>query len=166
MFDFIKNLFCFKDNPDTPEPVCSMCKVYKPIITKDMGDEFCFTCVAKRAKEVIDMGKTKTRPTMNFDTPFAPSVQEDPRTVQSVKNVRKAFKDQQFAMDARARKAHSSECDDPWTCSSDPCFINSPDKIVSQTAADEHEVNRYKEQLKKNRKRLRTMKKAPIRRTI
>ena len=41
-----------------PEVVlCARCKIYKPIQTQDMGDEFCFICITKIVKEALDRDK-------------------------------------------------------------------------------------------------------------
>lgn len=142
------------------EPLCSMCKLYKPVITKDMGDEFCFTCVVKRAKEVLDLGKPKYRSSINLNTPYTPTTQEDPRTVESIKRTKAAFKQQEVSMNMRALKAHAAECNDPWTCTSEPCFIREPDKIVNVEQASEKEVMRFNSVGARNKRILRNMNKA------
>lgn len=98
----------------------------------------------------------KVKPLINPNTPFAPSVQEDPRTIQSVKNTRSAFKQQATEMQFRAMKAHSAECDDSFTCTSDPCFKREPDKIVKSETVS---ADRYNKIRKKNMKLLKGMKK-------
>jgi hypothetical protein len=98
----------------------------------------------------------KVKPLINTTTPFTPSVQEDPRTVQSVKNTRKAFKQQEAAMQMMAMKAHAAECNDTFTCSAEPCFIREPDKIVKTETVS---AERYNNIRKKNMKRLKGMKK-------
>ena len=97
----------------------------------------------------------KVKPLINTTTPFTPSTQEDPRTVQSVKNTRKAFKDQQVAMQFRAMKAHAADCDDTFTCTSEPCFKIEPDKIVNKETVP---ADRYNKIRKKNMKLLKGMK--------
>lgn len=71
-----------------------------------------------------------------IDTPlssYRPSIhQEDTRTTQAIKNVRKAFIEQAKELQARALKPHSASCSDPLTCSKEKCFEPEPDKIVSQ----------------------------------
>lgn len=57
-----------------------------------------------------------------------PTVQEDTRSIKAVKRVRKAFEQQQEAMNIRALKRHS--CSDPDLCTKRICFENIPDKIV------------------------------------
>ena len=99
----------------------------------------------------------KVKPLINPNTPFAPSVQEDPRTIQSVKNTRSAFKQQETEMQFRAMKAHSAECDDSFTCTSDPCFKIEPDKIVKSETVS---ADRYNKIRKKNMKLLKGMKKS------
>lgn len=107
----------------------------------------------------------KVKPTFNPTTPFAPSVQEDTRSIEAVKRTRAAFRKQEFQMQARAAKAHSAECNDMWTCVADPCFIVEPDKIVSTSYAPQSEVDRYNEILKRNRKRYKKMTKARVKQT-
>ena len=65
--------------------------------------------------------------------PFAPTMQEDPRTIESIRRTRKTFEAQWTEMSARALKAHSPECPDPWTCTKENCFKFEPDKIVKQS---------------------------------
>jgi len=99
----------------------------------------------------------KVKPTFNTTSPFVAISQEDPRKIQSVKNTRKAFKDQQQAMQMRAMKAHAAECDDTFTCTAEPCFKWESDKVVKTetVAADE-----YNKRRKKNMKLLKGMKKS------
>lgn len=129
-----------------------------------MGDEFCFTCVAKRAREVLgipleEKPQKKYRLNQNIDMPVSPSVQEDPRVHESIKRTRSAFKQQQCAMDMRAMKSHAAECNDPWTCVADPCFVIEPDKIVNKQLASQAELDRYNDIRKKNRTRYKKMNK-------
>lgn len=108
MFDWIKNLFCFK-----------------------------------------------VKPILNPTTPFTPTTQEDPRTIQSVKNTRSAFKQQEVSMQFMAMKAHASGCD-VFNCKAEPCFIQEPDKIVKTETVP---ADRYNKIRKKNMKLLKGMKK-------
>lgn len=105
---------------------------------------------------IKDLFSFKVKPLINHTTPFTPTVQEDPRTVQSVKNVRKAFEQQAFEIEVRARKAHAAECDDTFSCTAEPCFIREPDKIVkTETVSAES----YNERRKRNMKRIKDMNK-------
>ncbi len=63
--------------------------------------------------------------------PVQPITREDPRVARSIANVRKAFKNQEQAMNARALKPHDGSCKDPLTCKKIKCFEIVPDKIVS-----------------------------------
>ena len=67
------------------------------------------------------------------DAPLIPTIQEDPRFQESIKRTRKTFEQQWEQMNARALKAHSPECPDPWTCTKENCFKFEPDKIVKQS---------------------------------
>jgi hypothetical protein len=107
----------------------------------------------------------RVKPTFNPTTPLSPVVQEDTRSIEAIKRTRAAFRKQEFEMQARAAKAHASECNDMWTCVADPCFIREPDKIVSTSYAPPEEVDRYNEILKRNRKRLKKMTKVRIKQT-
>ena len=98
----------------------------------------------------------KVKTLTNLQTPFTPSAQEDPRTIESVKNTRKAFKQQETAMQFRAMKAHAADCDDTFTCSAEPCFKREPDKIVGKETVS---ANEYNKRRKKNMKLLKGMKK-------
>ena len=98
-----------------------------------------------------------------IDNPFNPtapkSVQEDPRTIQSVRNTKNAFKKQQAAMDIRAMKAHGADCDDPWTCAKDVCFKREPDKVVAVSQLSQQEINHMTRTAQKNKGILRDMRK-------
>jgi hypothetical protein len=102
----------------------------------------------------------KLKAPMNVSNPFTPTTQEDPRTVQSIKRTRAAFKQQEVSMNMRAMKAHAAECNDTWTCSAEPCFIIEPDKIVNVEQASEKEVMRFNSIASKNKRILRSMNKA------
>lgn len=84
-------------------------------------------------KRMLDWIKTKTL-IYNGGT-FTPVVektyQSDVRTKEAIKRVRKAFKAQESAMNARALRAHDSKCPDMLTCKKKKCFKLEPDKIVS-----------------------------------
>lgn len=68
---------------------------------------------------------------IDTEMPIAVSdAQQDPASVETIKRVRKSFKEQQQAMDARALKAHEISCDDFLTCAKDTCFIQEPDRVV------------------------------------
>lgn len=64
--------------------------------------------------------------------------QESSRDIEARKRVKKAFEEQQSAMNARAMKAHDPSCVDPLTCKKRKCFKFAPDKIVS----DPYEVKK------------------------
>ncbi len=49
---------------------------------------------------------------------------------ETIKRVRKAFKEQQMSIDARSMKSHGMECD-IVSCCKDTCFIIEPDKIIA-----------------------------------
>lgn len=66
------------------------------------------------------------------ETPFTPTVQEDPRVQESIKRTRTAFKKQQQDMQTRALKPHAVTCKDPLACKTTKCFVWEPDKIVSE----------------------------------
>lgn len=55
----------------------------------------------------------------------------DERTMETVKRVRKSFKEQESAMNSRAMKAHDPKCEDLASCKKRKCFKFEPDKIVS-----------------------------------
>jgi hypothetical protein len=76
--------------------------------------------------------QNKTRYSASSENIFTPSLQEDPRTQESIKKTRKAFEAQQEQMSARALKQHAADCPDPWTCTKSPCFKWEPDKIVGE----------------------------------
>jgi hypothetical protein len=104
----------------------------------------------------------KIKPTFNPTSPITPATQEDPRTIQSIKNTRKAFEQQKTQMQRRALKSHAAECNDPWTCIADPCFRYEPDKIISVQDASEDEIVRMYAQRRLNQERLKGMKKSRI----
>jgi hypothetical protein len=58
-------------------------------------------------------------------------LQEDPRTLNALKSVNKAFDQQQAFMEIRALKAHDSSCKDIFNCKRFRCFRPEPSKIVS-----------------------------------
>jgi hypothetical protein len=60
-----------------------------------------------------------------------PLVQTDIRDKKVRMRVRRSFKNQVYAMSARAMKPHSASCPDIFICKNSPCFIREPDKIVS-----------------------------------
>jgi len=97
----------------------------------------------------------KIKPTFNPTSPIAPSTQEDPRTIQSIKNTREAFKKQEVSMQIRAMKSHSSGCD-VFNCHKDPCFIPEPDKVVNTETVS---ADRYNTIRKKNMKRMKRLNK-------
>jgi hypothetical protein len=96
--------------------------------------------------------------------PFTPTTQEDPRVHEAIKRTRKQFKQQEASMNARALKAHASDCFDNWTCEKDKCFVIEPDKIVAQALASEAEVARVSDNFKKNKAILKNMSKTRVRR--
>jgi predicted RNA-binding protein with PUA-like domain len=72
-----------------------------------------------------------------------------------------AFDKQQQDMNTRALKPHSSDCEDPWDCKKDVCFVPSPDKIIQVSSVkrktDEErrkEVYNGEARVKTNLKRL------------
>lgn len=107
----------------------------------------------------------KVKPILNLTSPFSPVVQEDTRSIESIKRTRAAFRKQEFEMKARAFKAHAAECTDQWTCIKDPCFVVEPDKIVSKSYAPPEEVDRYNKTRKRNRSILKKMTKARVKQT-
>ena len=75
--------------------------------------------------------KGKSMPSLDNTFIFIPnSLQEDPKSHESIKRTRKAFMEQEEQMKARALKPHSYDCPDPFTCTKNPCFIYEPDKII------------------------------------
>lgn len=66
------------------------------------------------------------------DNPINPTTQEDPRTQETIKRVRKAFKEQERDIQVRALKPHSAVCKDPLACKTKKCFKWEPDKIVGK----------------------------------
>lgn len=49
-------MFGLFNNKEPVVPIlCAMCKLYKPVKTQDMGDEFCFLCIVKRAREALSL---------------------------------------------------------------------------------------------------------------
>jgi len=76
--------------------------------------------------------QSKTRSKVIHSDFITTSTQEDPRTLESIKQARKSFDEQQQQMQMRALKAHSADCKDPWTCTKSPCFVRMPDKIVGE----------------------------------
>lgn len=99
----------------------------------------------------------KVKPTFNPSSPYTPAVQEDPRSIESVKRTRQAFKQQEVAMQFRAMKAHAADCPGVMDCTADPCFIHEPDKIVGKETVS---AERYNKIRKKNMKLLKGMKKS------
>lgn len=59
--------------------------------------------------------------------PKAPMTQENP----VVSRVKESFKQQEQEMQMRALKPH--QCNDPLTCTKDPCWEFEPDKIVGES---------------------------------
>lgn len=59
--------------------------------------------------------------------------QADVRTLETIKRVRKSFKEQESQMQARAMKAHDPSCLDVVACKKRKCFKFEPDKIVSDS---------------------------------
>ena len=82
------------------------------------------------AHKIVSNTKRPFRLMGQQDAPIIPTIQEDPRFRESVKKTRKVFEAQWEEMNARALKAHSPECPDPWTCTKEKCFKFEPDKIV------------------------------------
>lgn len=76
-----------------------------------------------------------TSKTMICEEPFivvGPDMyREDTKAKEAIKRVRKAFKQQESAMNARALRAHDAKCPDALTCKKKKCFTVEPDKIVS-----------------------------------
>ena len=62
----------------------------------------------------------------------AATQQTDQRTLETIKRVRKAFKEQDAQMQVRAMKAHDPSCGDVQLCKKRKCFKWEPDKIVSE----------------------------------
>ena len=62
----------------------------------------------------------------------AATQQTDVRTLETIKRVRKSFKEQESAMNTRAMKAHDPSCGDVQLCKKKKCFKWEPDKIVSE----------------------------------
>ena len=56
--------------------------------------------------------------------------QQDMRSINAVKNIRKAFEQQAEDIKIRSLKSHRIDCD-VTNCNSDKCFIKQPDKVVS-----------------------------------
>lgn len=50
----------FKKEKEKPK-LCSMCNKYQPI-QSDMGDEFCFTCLVIRFKQVMNNKSFERKP--------------------------------------------------------------------------------------------------------
>ena len=90
----------------------------------------------------------KTRYTASSAQIFSPSLQEDPRTQESIKRTRKGFEDQQQQMDARAMKPHAFDCPDPLTCTKSPCFIWKPDKIVGEPKIEKVKTKKERSHVK------------------
>ena len=59
-------------------------------------------------------------------------LQTDTRSHEMIKRIRKAFEQQQQAMNIRALKAHDPSCKDLLSCKKKHCFKREPDKIVSE----------------------------------
>ena len=57
--------------------------------------------------------------------------QTDTRAHEMIKRIRKAFEQQQQAMNTRALKSHDPSCRDLLSCKKKHCFKREPDKIVS-----------------------------------
>jgi len=62
---------------------------------------------------------------------FIPTVQEDTRSIEAVKRVRKMFDQCESGINAMALKRH--QCKDPDLCTKKICFKSVPDKIVNVT---------------------------------
>lgn len=85
------------------------------------------------------------KPKTSINNPFSVNVeQEDTRSYEIKKRVRKAIEKQQESMDIRALKAHDSDCKDNWTCTKEKCFKWSADTIVSKSDAPEETERRKK----------------------
>jgi len=79
------------------------------------------------------------------------TVQEDVAAKEAVKRVRKEFKQQESAMNARALKAHGGDCKDPLFCEKKHCFKWAPDKIASDVYIAE-DAKTLRKRMKKNMK--------------
>ncbi len=62
-----------------------------------------------------------------------PMTQEDLRYLDLIKRIDAMFVQQKESIQGRALKAHDQKCEDPLTCTKFPCFVPSPDIIVSKT---------------------------------
>jgi hypothetical protein len=82
-------------------------------------------------KKISDWVKSKQIESTPIQTPTFRTTQEDPRIVQQQKEIKAWFDAQQQEMDAIGLKLHERDCD-VINCTSNPCFIREPDKIVSQ----------------------------------
>ena len=59
-------------------------------------------------------------------------IQQDTRSHEAIKRVRKAFEQQSEVMHIRSLKRHGSTCKNPDLCTKKICFKWEPDKIVSE----------------------------------
>jgi len=58
-------------------------------------------------------------------------LQQDARAMEMIKRVKKAFEQQQQAINNRVLKMHDPACPDIFNCTKSACFKREPDKIVS-----------------------------------
>jgi hypothetical protein len=79
----------------------------------------------------ISVGNGKLTVT-SLDNPFISkqTEQQDPRTQEVRKRVRKAFEEQAQQISMMAMKQHA--CQDPLSCKKEKCFVFEPDKIISK----------------------------------
>ena len=110
--------------------------------------------------------EVKMKTGFNPVNPIAPTTQEDPKVHESIKRTRASIKQQETQMNMRALKAHSFDCLDPLSCEKDVCFIREPDKIVHVEVASDKEQSRFSEIQRKNKERLRRMKRSQVRKSV
>jgi hypothetical protein len=69
--------------------------------------------------------------------------QVDMRERQALRGIKKAFEDQKEAIKAMAFRPHDASCKDNLACTTHPCFIWEPDKIVNyHYDSDEYEQSK------------------------
>lgn len=76
------------------------------------------------------MAIIKIKPNGHMDLMSTRTEQEDPRTVESIKRVKKTFEQNKELINARALKPHSFDCEDNLMCDKDNCWQFVADRIV------------------------------------
>ena len=78
-----------------------------------------------------------------------PTAQEDTKSIEAVKRVRKMFEQQEASMNIRSLKRHS--CANPDLCTKIRCFKSEPDKIIHTETVERKTIEELTHGIKNKR---------------